>query len=207
MKPEEAGTLEFDLFLSLSLFLSPFLSFSFFNSFFPSFLLLSVSFYHCPEVSSVWSPWREVGGRKSVQDDPKGRIGIQGYITGLYHTSILEVDIISFITSELWGLPWVGQLDPQLGFSSSWASLGIQLHLFSSTTLTSGLGTLYTCKPPKMETDVHMRLDSEFQGNKAKKLCGRRSSLTQGLLAILTSGLAPSDGYYLKSNLSFWGQI
>ena len=46
-------------------------------------------------------------------------ISRQGYITGLYHTSILEVDIISFITSELWGLPWVGQLDPQLGFSSS----------------------------------------------------------------------------------------
>ena len=28
-----------------------------------------------------------------------------------------------------------------------------------------------------METDVHRRLDSEFQGNKAKKWCDRRSSL------------------------------
>ena len=27
--------------------------------------------------------------------------------------------------------------------------------------------------------------------------------LLQGLLAILTSSLAPSDGYYLKSNLGF----
>ena len=57
-----------------------------------------------------------------------------------------------------------------------------------------------------METDVHRILDSEFQGNKAKKWCGRRASLTQGLLAILTSGLGPSDGYYLKSSLGFWGR-